>query len=61
MHSPPETDTGPGETRGTRGELGNRLYERVCGTGGRSGGAGDSWATSWRRARRTRSGGAGCG
>jgi hypothetical protein len=38
MHSPPETDTGPGETRGTRGELGDRLYVRVCGTGGRSGG-----------------------
>jgi hypothetical protein len=34
MLSPPETDTSPGETRGTQGELGNWLRERVCGTGG---------------------------
>ena len=38
MLSPPDTDTGPGATRGTRGELGNWLYVRVCGPGGRSGG-----------------------
>jgi len=38
MHSPQETDTGPGETPGTRGELGNWFYVRVYGTGGRSGG-----------------------
>jgi hypothetical protein len=37
MLSPPDTDTGPGETRGTRGELGDWLYVRVCGPGGRSG------------------------
>jgi hypothetical protein len=34
MLSPPETDTGPGATRGTCGELGNRLNAWVCGTGG---------------------------
>jgi len=49
MHSPQETDTGPGETPGTRGELGNWFYVRVYGTGGRSGGVrrrlGDQLAT----------------
>jgi hypothetical protein len=46
MLSLPETDTGPGATPGTQGELGNWLSARVCGTGGWSGGTpvlGNQW------------------